>query len=104
MSFSDLSKWSYYIECLHLGAPLHWIYDRDKLVKLTEEKNCVVFYPESHCPYYTVPTGSNSAYGDQLYFTLKNVLDTKGLLMLIRCKAIFTEYQRSCHATSNVGD
>ncbi len=67
--------------CLfNAGTPLHWIYDREKLVGLTEEKQCVVFYPQAMNPYYVVPTGSNSAYGDQVYVTLKSVVDNGGKL------------------------
>ncbi len=56
------------------------MYDREKLVRLTEEKQCVVFYPQSMNPYYVVPTGSNSAYGDQVYVTLKSVVENGGKL------------------------
>ena len=36
------------------------------------------FYPKPECPFYTIPVGSNSAYGDQVYVTLKNVAENKG--------------------------
>ena len=60
------------------AAPLHWIYDQDKVKTLTQEANTVEFYPKPECPFYTIPVGSNSAYGDQVYVTLKNVAENKG--------------------------
>ena len=60
------------------GCPLHWIYDQNKVLQLTMEKGCVEFYPQSKCPFYTVESGSNSTYGDQLYVTLKSIAENKG--------------------------
>lgn len=60
-------------------TPLHWIYDQDKVASLIQkEKGIPDFYPTSQCPFYTVPVGSNSTYGDQLYVTLKNIAENKG--------------------------
>ena len=60
------------------AAPLHWIYDQGKVKSLTEAEKTVEFYPKPECPFYTIPVGSNSAYGDQVYVTLKNVAENKG--------------------------
>ena len=60
------------------AAPLHWIYDQDKVKGLTEEKGVTEFYPTSQCPYYIIETGQNSAYGDQLFATLKTLAEYKG--------------------------
>jgi hypothetical protein len=60
-------------------APLHWIYDQGKVASLVGEQGGVVeFYPTSQCPYYIIPTGSNSVYGDQLYVTLRTIAGDKG--------------------------
>lgn len=59
-------------------APLHWIYDQGKVASLIKEQGQVEFYPTSQCPYYTIATGNNSTYGDQLYVTLKNIAENKG--------------------------
>ena len=45
---------------------------------LTEEKGVTEFYPTSQCPYYIIETGQNSAYGDQLFATLKTLAEYKG--------------------------
>lgn len=73
--------------CLFLVAPLHWIYDKDnvsgqdKIAGLIEAEGRAEFYPTSHCPFYTIPTGDNSTYADQLYVTLKNIAENKGMLI-----------------------
>ncbi len=60
-----------------LATPLHWIYDQDKVKTLTSS-GPVEFYPSPQCPYYHVPTGVNSAYGSQLFVTLRDVAQNKG--------------------------
>lgn len=61
------------------AAPLHWIYDQDKVAQLIKDNGSAEFYPTSQCPFYTIPTGNNSTYGDQLYVTLKNMAENKGI-------------------------
>ena len=68
--------------CKISAAPLHWIYDQGKVKSLTEAEKTVEFYPKPECPFYTIPVGSNSAYGDQVYVTLKNVAESKGMISL----------------------
>ena len=53
------------------------------MADLIKKQGHFEFYPISQCPYYTVPTGSNSAYGDQLYVALKNIAENKGMGVLI---------------------
>ena len=60
------------------AAPLHWIYDQAKVKSLTEEKGVTEFYPTSQCPFYVIETGQTSAYGDQLFVTLKTLAECKG--------------------------
>lgn len=61
------------------ATPLHWIYDQSKVADLASKAGgCPEFYPTSQCPFYTVDTGSTSAYGDQVVVTLKSVAEQKG--------------------------
>lgn len=87
-------------------APLHWIYDQGKVDGLIKAEGKAEFYPSSQCPYYTIPTGNNSTYGDQLYLTLKNIAENKGFDAKHLGDAIFkffgpdTEYE---HARTQSG-
>ncbi len=56
---------------------MHWIYDQDKVKTLTAT-GPVEFYPTPQCPYYHIPTGNNSAYGSQVFVTLRDVATNKG--------------------------
>lgn len=49
-----------------------------KVEGLIKAEGRAEFYPTSQCPFYTIPTGDNSVYGDQLYVTLKNIAENKG--------------------------
>ena len=51
------------------SLPLEWIYKDDTMTEIVGEKN-PEFWPESHCPFYTVPTGSVSCYTDEMLTTL----------------------------------
>ncbi len=46
--------------------PLHWLYDADKVREHAAADNGgdVAFLPESRSPFYSVPTGQQSPYGD----------------------------------------
>lgn len=70
----------YYLSCIIvLAAPLHWNYDQDKVAELIKDNNDIAeFYPTSQCPFYTIPTGNNSTYGDQLYVSLRSIAKNKG--------------------------
>ena len=77
---------------LFTAAPLHWIYDQGKVKALTEAAGTVEFYPKPECPFYTTPIGSSSAYGDQVFVTLKNVAENKGkrrVMISLYCHAFF---------------
>jgi hypothetical protein len=78
---SNRSKHYTYITFLskHAVAPLHWIYDQEKVAKLIKERaGEAEFFPKSQCPFYIIESGSNTTYGDQLYVTLKSIADNKG--------------------------
>jgi len=51
------------------SLPLEWIYKDSTMVEIVGDKN-PEFWPESHCPFYTVPTGSISCYTDEMVTTL----------------------------------
>lgn len=59
-------------------VPLEWIYDVEKLKGIVGDKD-PVFWPESKCPFFKVPTGRNSCYGDIVGVSLKSLVDKKGL-------------------------
>ncbi|XP_038055516.1 crystallin J1A-like [Patiria miniata] len=61
------------------GLPLHWIYNTADLGAIVAKYDKPEFIPEGQCPFYKVPTGSLSAYGDQCYVLLKSLVDNKGL-------------------------
>ncbi|XP_030836087.1 crystallin J1A [Strongylocentrotus purpuratus] len=58
--------------------PVHWVYDQEKLAAEVSKHPTPEFLPEGICPYYKLPTGKNSAYGDHLYVLLKSVVESKG--------------------------
>ncbi|XP_005092833.2 crystallin J1A [Aplysia californica] len=61
------------------AQPLHWIYNEGKMASLIEGKEEIEFRHPSANPFYRIPTGSNSCYGDQAYVMLKSLVESKGL-------------------------
>lgn len=61
------------------AQPLHWIYKDNVMASLTEGKEEIEFRVPSANPFYRIPTGDNSCYGDQAYVTLKSLVECKGL-------------------------
>ena len=47
--------------CLHL----EWVYDQAKIPKIVPEGENPAFWPESHCPFFTLPNGKVSCYADE---------------------------------------
>ncbi len=64
--------------------PLHWIYDAALLQALLEEREHPEFWPQSRSPFYTLPTGSVSAYADTTLLMLRTLEETDGELDLER--------------------
>ena len=69
------------VSCL-LGAavadaaarPLHWVYDLSVLNRaVSADPSRPEFLPQSHSPYYSLPTGDNSCYWDEALAVLKVV-------------------------------
>lgn len=58
-------------------APLHWIYDQDKVAGLVSS-GMAEFSRMSHCPFYTVRAGEPSAYGIQIQVTMEGLVQDNG--------------------------
>ena len=60
------------------ARPLHWIYDAQKLNKLTAGKTGPEFWPNSESPFYTLPTGAHSSYFDTTVVMLRALGENGG--------------------------
>jgi len=60
------------------SLPLEWIYKDDKMKEIVGSDN-PEFWKECHCPFFTVPNGVNSCYGDETRSGLKALASTKGV-------------------------
>lgn len=60
------------------AQPLHWVYKPEALKKAVEGIECPEFLPKSANPFYSIPTGSQSPYGDQLVNMLESLVASKG--------------------------
>ena len=54
------------------SLPLAWIYKDSKMTEIVGDKN-PEFWPESRCPFFTLPTGSISCYTDEMLTTLETL-------------------------------
>lgn len=54
------------------SLPLEWIYKDATMTGIVGDKN-PEFWPESHCPFYTLPTGSVSCYTDEMLTSLETL-------------------------------
>ncbi|XP_033731119.1 crystallin J1A-like [Pecten maximus] len=61
------------------AQPLHWIYDTNKLDNLISQTENIAFWKPSANPFYCIPTGRQSGYGDQAYVILKSLVENEGL-------------------------
>lgn len=60
---------------------LEWIYDQKKVLEIVS--NCddePAFWKENHCPFFTLPNGHLSGYGDQALQTLSVMAENDGKL------------------------
>nr|KAG5689014.1 hypothetical protein BaRGS_030665 [Batillaria attramentaria] len=70
---------------LEKGAqPLHWLYNEEKLKGIIGDKEEIEFWEPSHNPFYRIPAGSHTCYGDQAYVILKSLVANKG----VDCEAL----------------
>jgi len=61
------------------AQPMHWVYKDEDMAKLIEGQTEIEFRDPSANPFYRIPTGSNTCYGDQAFVMLKSLVDNKGL-------------------------
>ena len=61
------------------SRPLHWVYKDDAMDKAIKDKADFTFLAQNVCPFYSLPTGRSSCYGDQLYATLRSLSACQGL-------------------------
>eukprot|EP00088_Acartia_fossae_P036207 TRINITY_DN373_c1_g1_i3.p1 TRINITY_DN373_c1_g1~~TRINITY_DN373_c1_g1_i3.p1 ORF type:complete len:327 (+),score=63.10 TRINITY_DN373_c1_g1_i3:32-1012(+) len=59
------------------SLPLEWIYKDEKMKEIVGNDN-PEFWKECHCPFFTVPCGINSCYGDEARISLKALASTEG--------------------------
>jgi hypothetical protein len=63
------------------SLPLEWIYKDADMKDIVGDKN-PEFWAESKCPFYTVPTGNLSCYGDEVATCLASLAAKEGKLEL----------------------
>ena len=72
-----------YVTC-YTAQPLHWIYnDMTMSSVISSNKDKPEFWSPSRNPYYTMPVGSQSDYGDEFLVTLRSLVESKGNCMLM---------------------
>ncbi len=57
--------------------PLHWVYDPKKLKSYIKGKKDIAFFKENKCPFYSVPLGRNSGYGDMAMVMFQTIITSK---------------------------
>jgi len=58
------------------SRPMHWVYDLGELNRAVKrDPEHPEFWPQSHSPFYSLPTGENSCYWDEAYAVLKTLND-----------------------------
>ncbi len=73
-----------YVYCyiyIYIAQPLHWVYDDDKRQQVISHcPDTPEFLTPSANPYYNVPCGSQSPYGDQLLVLLESLHKHNGMI------------------------
>ena len=59
------------------SRPLHWIYSDKKLKSYIKGKKDIAFFKENKCPFYSVPLGRNSGYGDMAQVMFQTIITSK---------------------------
>lgn len=62
-------------------SPLHWIYSREKMDEILAEANGKPEFYKWSVPYYQLPVGAFSCYGDQAYCMLHSLVENKGFIL-----------------------
>jgi len=62
------------------SQPLHWIYQNEKMETILKENGPKLeFHSPSKNPFYTIPLGLNTCYGDQVLVLLESLVENKGV-------------------------
>ena len=69
------------------AQPIHWIYDVKKLDAMLEGHNDIAFWEPSANPFYTLPRGTLSGYGDQSLTIVQSLVQNNGMLLPKQCKS-----------------
>lgn len=69
---------SYSVLVCFVAQPIHWNYKVEKLDALLKDAEEVAFWEPSANPYYKLPLGSQSCYGDQSFVILKSLVECNG--------------------------
>mgnify|MGYP001322647992 CR=1 FL=1 len=59
------------------SRPLHWIYSPKKLKSYIKGKKDIAFFKENKCPFYSVPLGKNSGYGDMAQVMFQTIITSR---------------------------
>ena len=88
--------------------PFHWVYNQQQLDNIIGDSKTPEFWPESKCPFYTLPTGYTSSYNDNAYVGLYALSSKKGIFDLndlcMKVKEHFgpgTDYERGLSERDN---
>ena len=65
------------------AQPLHWVYEPVTLKRAVADVEYPEFLPNSTNPFYDLPTGSQSPYGDQLVSMLESLVAFKGVCVCV---------------------
>ena len=68
-----------------IAQPLFWIYDQDKILKCLEGGKNPEFYEPTQNPFFIVPTGSQTMYGDSALAGIRGLLHAKGVYSMLLC-------------------
>ena len=70
-----------YLLLLCTAQPIHWIYDENVMTEVVAAsgENPEFISPSAN-PYYRLPTGSQSVYGDHLLVMLESLVACKGTI------------------------
>ena len=74
--------------CLHL----EWIYDQNKITKIVVEGQDPAFWPENHCPFFSLLNGKVSCYADQAIQFLDVMFENGGSYNESKLVNHFIEY------------
>lgn len=61
-----------------VAQPIHWIYDVKKLDVMLDGNDSIAFWEPSANPFYTLPCGTLTGYGDQSLTILQSLVRAHG--------------------------